>query len=170
MPWPVFNTARLVTLIAVVVGLDLFVAPAAVAQPVPGDGLVPAWSSHRAQAETMSDLTVAAAVVADTWDTFHAPDRSRALTQQLIREGAIFAISTIAKRAVGRRRPDGSDRRSFFSEHTAFAASAFGGPRVAVVLPLTIGTGYLRIAADKHYLTDALAGAAVGSLIGHYTR
>ena len=31
---------------------------------------------------------------------------------------------------------------------------------------LAAGVGYLRIAADQHYLTDILVGAAVGGLMG----
>jgi len=41
----------------------------------------------------------------------------------------------------------------------------------AAVCPLTvvtaIGTGILRIAADRHWATDVLAGAAIGGLVGY---
>ncbi len=33
-------------------------------------------------------------------------------------------------------------------------------------LPWAAVTGYLRIAADKHYLTDVLTGALIGSAVG----
>ncbi len=33
-------------------------------------------------------------------------------------------------------------------------------------LSVAAATGYFRIAADKHYLTDVLAGAAVASSVG----
>ncbi|MDB4986374.1 MAG: phosphoesterase PA-phosphatase related, partial [Myxococcaceae bacterium] len=36
----------------------------------------------------------------------------------------------------------------------------------AVVLTLATTTGYLRVAADRHYLTVVAAGAAVGSTLG----
>jgi membrane-associated phospholipid phosphatase len=69
---------------------------------------------------------------------------------------------------------------SFFSGHTtwAFALAASSGtvasmrgyelaPVVwAVGLPLAAATGYLRIAADRHYLSDVLVGAAVGTAVG----
>lgn len=69
---------------------------------------------------------------------------------------------------------------SFFSGHTswtfALATSAatvawLHGYRLApcilgVGLILAASTAYLRIAADKHYLTDVLTGAALGSAIG----
>lgn len=69
---------------------------------------------------------------------------------------------------------------SFFSGHTtwAFALATAGGtvasmrgydlaPLVwAIGLPLATLTGYLRVAADKHYFTDVIVGAAVGSAFG----
>jgi len=69
---------------------------------------------------------------------------------------------------------------SFYSGHTNFtfalaaAAATVGrlrGYRWAPAALLVGGlvaatTGYLRIAADQHYLTDVLTGAAVGTTIG----
>ena len=103
-------------------------------------------------------------------------------------------LDQIMKYSVGRQRPyayfgssggaavDG-DRDaflSFFSSHTAFAfteAAAAGTiarmrgysswPAVYAAGFAVSGTiGYLRIAADKHYLTDVLVGAAIGTAIG----
>jgi membrane-associated phospholipid phosphatase len=77
--------------------------------------------------------------------------------------------------------PGAYDRNlSFYSGHTSFAfatASSAGTifmmrgyPGAPVVLGLGLaaaaGVGYLRMAADEHYLTDVLAGAAVGGLVG----
>lgn len=36
----------------------------------------------------------------------------------------------------------------------------------AVGLPLAASTAYLRLAADRHYLTDVLVGGAVGTTVG----
>ena len=36
----------------------------------------------------------------------------------------------------------------------------------ATSLPVALVTGYLRIAADRHYFTDVLVGAVLGSAIG----
>lgn len=69
---------------------------------------------------------------------------------------------------------------SFYSGHTAqtFTIAAatstvafLRGYELAPLLPLVTApiaafTGYLRIAADKHYFTDVLAGAIVGTAIG----
>jgi membrane-associated phospholipid phosphatase len=75
--------------------------------------------------------------------------------------------------------------RSFFSGHTSltFAAAAvtcahhrylrLHGDRGADAVPCVAGfllagtTGALRIAADRHYVSDVLVGAAVGTLIGY---
>jgi membrane-associated phospholipid phosphatase len=35
-----------------------------------------------------------------------------------------------------------------------------------VGMPLAAATGYLRIAADKHYLTDVVVGALFGAAVG----
>ncbi len=72
------------------------------------------------------------------------------------------------------------DNVSFFSQHTtlAFAATAATGTIAtlrgyrwapfawAIGLPLAVSTGYLRLAADRHYLTDVLTGAVFGTAMG----
>lgn len=102
------------------------------------------------------------------------------------------ALDTGVKYLAGRERPyafygrqafydDPYDRNlSFYSGHASLAfASATAAGTVYLLrgyrgapwvlgggLALAAFTGYLRIAADKHWLTDVLAGAAVGSLVG----
>src|SRR5262249_45984776 len=74
--------------------------------------------------------------------------------------------------------------RSFFSGHTStsFAVAgltcmhhahfrlyeSFAGDAIACVTAFSVATatGYLRMAAAKHYFTDVLTGAAWGSLLG----
>lgn len=100
-------------------------------------------------------------------------------------------LNQIVKFSVGRERPyahyaggielTGTDRNlSFYSGHTSIAFSlatssgtvaALRGydaaPAVfAASLSVALLTGYLRLAADKHYLTDVLAGALLGSAVG----
>jgi membrane-associated phospholipid phosphatase len=102
-------------------------------------------------------------------------------------------LNQIVKFTVGRQRPfvhygnfepgrapDPDDNVSFYSGHTAMAfslATAAGtvstmrGYRSApwvwgIGLALASATGYLRIAGDKHYLTDVLVGAAAGAAFG----
>ncbi|CAN5924525.1 hypothetical protein BH11MYX4_BH11MYX4_41060 [soil metagenome] len=69
---------------------------------------------------------------------------------------------------------------SFYSGHSAMTfslASAAGtvatlrGYRLmplvwATLMPLAVATGYLRIAGDKHYLSDVLTGAILGAAVG----
>mgnify|MGYP006268481187 CR=1 FL=1 len=77
--------------------------------------------------------------------------------------------------------PGAYDRNlSFYSGHTslAFATATSAGTifmmrgypgaplALAVGLAAAAGVGYLRMAADQHYLTDVLAGGAVGGLVG----
>lgn len=104
------------------------------------------------------------------------------------------ALGQLVKFAAGRQRPfvhygnvpeasrapDPDDNLSFWSGHSSLAFSlAVGAGTVAHLrgdrsapwilgagLAAATATGWLRIAGDKHYLTDVLAGAAVGSLAG----
>lgn len=102
------------------------------------------------------------------------------------------ALNVGTKYLAGRQRPyawygrqpsydDPYDRNvSFYSGHTSMAfASATAAGTVYLMrgykgAPWVLGgglavaafTGYLRIAADKHWFTDVVVGAAVGSLVG----
>jgi len=105
------------------------------------------------------------------------------------------ALAQIVKLAVGRERPfvhalpadqkpltahPADNNVSFYSSHTSFAFSLAvstgtvasmrndrWAPLIwAVGLAGATAVGYLRVAADQHYFTDVLAGAAVGSAIG----
>jgi undecaprenyl-diphosphatase len=77
------------------------------------------------------------------------------------------------KRAVGRPRPDGDRKRSNSSFPSSHAANAFA---LAFVLarryrraaaPLALfaaGVGFSRMYVNRHYLSDVVAGAAIGTL------
>lgn len=105
-----------------------------------------------------------------------------------------LTLNQVVKLAVGRQRPfvrygnyeeadrrhDSDDNLGFYSGHTtlAFSMAAAAGtvstlrgyrsaPWVwAVGMTLATAVGYTRIASDRHYLTDALVGAAVGTGLG----
>jgi membrane-associated phospholipid phosphatase len=106
-----------------------------------------------------------------------------------------LSVNSLSKIAFQRQRPyahakamsaeaftggSADDNVSFFSGHTTLAFSmAVSAGTVAsmrnyelapaiwgVGLTSAVATGYFRIAADKHYLSDVLVGAAVGSLFG----
>lgn len=114
----------------------------------------------------------------------------------LIAEAAALSmdLNQVVKLAVGRqrpfvhhgnwrdpnRKPDADDNLSFYSGHATFtfalAAAAGtvsdlrgyrGAPWVwGAGMTLAAATSYLRIAGDKHYLTDVLTGAALGTAAG----
>lgn len=104
---------------------------------------------------------------------------------------ATALLDQTVKFTVGRQRPfvhfvtgpragESDDNLSFYSGHTslAFALATAGGTiaskRNQKLAPLVWGlglgfaatTGYLRIAADKHYASDVLTGAVIGSAAG----
>lgn len=101
-------------------------------------------------------------------------------------------LTEIVKNLVRRERPDGSDTRSFFSGHSsttfaaatflylelndfyndwdvtdnnAFLRNAFKTASFSVLYGWAGYVGYSRIHDKKHYLSDVLVGAAVGTLI-----
>jgi membrane-associated phospholipid phosphatase len=100
-----------------------------------------------------------------------------------------MVVMQVAKFTTGRTRPDAwagsgsttaNSRSSFFAGHGAAAfAVAAGATQVArmrgrpgwkwlavVSFTAAAATGWLRIASDNHWLTDVVAGAAVGTAAG----
>jgi membrane-associated phospholipid phosphatase len=95
-------------------------------------------------------------------------------------------LNAASKDAFARARPragpgaGGAAVKSFYSGHTTLAfsvatatgtvASLRGYPSApwvwATGLTLATGVGYLRVAADAHWATDVLAGAAVSGVVG----
>ncbi len=84
---------------------------------------------------------------------------------QLVSQGLKYSFPEV--------RPDGSDRKSFPSAHTAtaFAAAASiyerQGPKLGVPAFIVAGlVGVARVKADKHFWYDAVAGAGIGLTAG----
>lgn len=95
------------------------------------------------------------------------------------------AASFISTELTARQRPDGSDTQSFFSGHTAIAATGAGltcanHSRIALwgnafadaaacifASANALTTAATRIVADYHYTTDAIAGLLVGFGFGY---
>lgn len=126
----------------------------------------------------------------------HRPARQWLIDMILIMEATVAAadVTQIFKYSVGRDRPfthdltlaelaqrnNRDDHKSFFSGHTSvtFALAVSGGTiatmrgyRLAPLiwasgLAVAVTTSYLRIASDQHFLTDVIAGAAIGSALG----
>ena len=144
-------------------------ASSASAQATSLDKLTPAWpASAQHTAEVASNVTLGADLALDTWASWQAPDRRHAFIAEGERVGLVLASAALVKFLVHRTRPCApacgidNTHASFFSGHTALAFSTVGGKRLSITIPLSSATGYLRIAANRHYLTDVLAGAGVG--------
>lgn len=143
------------------IGLFLLIPSLAIAQPTSIDPKGLAWDNTR-NAQIISNITVGTSIALDTWDSWKSTDRKRAFIKQGERTIIVLGATELVKRLTHRTRPDGSDNLSFFSEHTEFASM---NRRWQISIPLMTSTGYLRVAANKHYLTDVIVGGLVGSLV-----
>jgi membrane-associated phospholipid phosphatase len=100
--------------------------------------------------------------------------RFRAMTYDMV--GAVvvtFSYAQVIKVAVGRERPNGENNQSFPSGHAsnAFTLAAVAerhyGWKVGVPAYLLAGVvGASRIQQDKHYVSDVVAGATLGYIVG----
>lgn len=111
-----------------------------------------------ARADWLSNVVLAAAVAEPCLS-----DRTKTCAKRLaVTAGVAWGSAMITKSLMKRTRPDGSNRTSFFSGHTALAcAGGFTSKREVIGLGLCAGVGYLRIAANKHWLSDVVTGAGV---------
>lgn len=92
-----------------------------------------------------------------------------------------MGLQQITSKVVKRERPDGTDYESFYSGHTAnsFNVAAFyaahikaennGKRKFLSMSPYFAASAlsFYRIEENKHYLTDVLAGAVIGTFIGN---
>ena len=124
------------------------------------------WSNTNA-ANIASYIPVAVSIVYDSYKSYRSENKKRSFLMQGAKTGINLTAAELIKLAVHRVRPDLSDNKSFPSEHTELTAM---GSSISVSIPLAAGTGYLRMAANKHYLTDTLTGLAIGFLTGHYIK
>ncbi|MDE6250654.1 MAG: phosphatase PAP2 family protein [Alphaproteobacteria bacterium] len=79
------------------------------------------------------------------------------------------------KSVIDETRPNGSNKNSFPSGHTAaafngavFIHKRYGFNRAIIPYMMAGFTGYSRIASDMHYLHDVVAGAAIGGLFSWF--
>lgn len=143
----------------------LLLAPAALAAAQPAQADERDWG-------LASDLAVGTLVAWSVAVPLAQGDENGAL-QAGISIAAAQGVSQLLKHLVDAERPDGSNRRSFPSAHsaTAFAAASSiyrrRGPGEGVpALALAGFTGLSRVEARKHHWRDVLAGAAIGGVSG----
>lgn len=117
---------------------------------------------------TAGDVATALVAVAAGGVTIARNDREGAV--QLVKSAALdLGVTYGLKLTIKERRPDGSDNESFPSAHTSVAFTSaeylrkrygleYGIPAYA----LASFVAYSRVEADKHYVRDVLAGAAIG--------
>lgn len=115
-------------------------------------------------ADIASYVTVGALLALDAKDAWQADDRRHAVSLFAARIFVNWAWAETVKGLADRERPDGSDRKSFYSLHQALACSTRGGTGWKFFVPLSIGTGIGRVLGKKHFFTDVLAGCVVGAL------
>ncbi len=103
--------------------------------------------------------------------------RFRAMTYDFL-DGAIVngAYTQLLKVATRRERPDGSNKQSLPSGHTSdaftlatIAERHYGWAVGAPAYALAAAVGYSRIVRDKHFLSDVVAGATLGYIVGRTT-
>jgi membrane-associated phospholipid phosphatase len=103
----------------------------------------------------------------------HGP-RFRAMTYDMLDAAIVnLGYTELLKAAVGRERPNGQDNKSFPSGHTSnsFALAAVAerhyGWKLGVPAYLAASlVGASRIQQDKHHLSDVVAGATLGYIVG----
>ncbi len=117
------------------------------------------WPTHREVPRITSDIAVGTVMGLDAWRSLVKTDKATRLSYAC-RTGLAAGASMGLKALIDRPRPDGSDHKSFPSQHTAQAFAAAQGWSYS----LAVTTGWGRMAAGKHYLTDVLAGAGIGAL------
>lgn len=87
--------------------------------------------------------------------------RHHCVKNLLIRNGLTIGIAELTKLVVHEDRPDHSDRKSFYSEHSALAMANYGWS-YRIGFSVALGAGVGRVVASKHHPTDVLVGLAAG--------
>lgn len=121
-----------------------------------------------------NSLTLGSAAGIMFWTSYRGSnERFKTLSFDLTQAVLLDAAITVGvKSATRRERPDGSNDLSFHSGHasstTAFATVlAHHYPKAAIPAYLVAAlTGFSRLEKNKHWLSDVVAGHAIGYLIG----
>ena len=126
-------------------------------------------------ADTISDVTQFSLMASPFIYSLNNPERKKHLIINGIVTGVNYVATSITKVITQRIRPNQENNRSFWSGHTS---SSFVGAALIcrysktgcyIAIPSAFFTGYLRIAARKHWFSDVLIGAYIGYAGGYMT-
>lgn len=140
------------------------------ASPAQAQEPTPAFPNHTAQqiADVASYGTLGAEMTLEVIDAIHCPDKGHCLEQVMINHLIVYAVQGILSVAIGRARPCapacGIDDpyRSLPSGHAGHAGAGVWGDHLGWKLGLSIATSGLRVAANKHHISDVAAGWSLG--------
>lgn len=125
-------------------------------------------AQSRDAVKTSTDILMFATPAASFITTLVIGDY-KGMKQLVFGAATSIAASYVLKYSVNKQRPDGSDFRSFPSNHTAmaFQGAAFIQRRYGwkYAIPAYLVSGYVawgRVYAKRHDCWDVLAGAAIG--------
>lgn len=122
------------------------------------------WTGHEKLVDVTSTVLVGVALFVPCFDNrdLSATETVSCLRHQGIQVGLGILAAELTKRLVHRPRPDASNDLSFYSEHTELACLSVIRTRWLAVCP---AVAVLRIAANKHWLTDTAAGAGAAGVL-----
>lgn len=128
----------------------------------------PTYAGNASHTERAGDI-IAIAIPAIAYGSTHYMNDKEGRQQFYHGFAANLGATYALKSTIDKERPDGSGHDSFPSSHTsvAFQGAGFIHKRYGLEysIPAYIGAsfvGYSRVKADKHDVSDVLAGAALG--------
>lgn len=87
--------------------------------------------------------------------------RHHCVRNLILRNGLTIGAAELTKYVVHEDRPDHSDAKSFFSEHSALAM-VNSGWNYSIGFSVAFGAGTGRLVAQKHHPADVMVGLAAG--------
>lgn len=153
------------------------------------DALKYETKEHRETANSISDYFMGTSLAVPTILALFTEDRWE---RGLVVANAILTqafLNNVTKKWIARERPfargckkdkkygdcgSATKNESFYSGHSALSSTGAGilcaqefDGWCVIGATVSLATGYLRIAADKHYFSDVLTGFAMGALVGY---
>jgi hypothetical protein len=127
----------------------------------------PCRADERKIADIVSYGTVAAQLTFNTIHNWREPDRKKKIIMEGVKTFFTIAASETVKGFIHEDRPDRSDNKSFWSEHSAIAGANMGW-NYKIGFSLTFATMSGRVIAKKHHVWDTVFGALAGMAIDQF--